>query len=194
MLASLPPAPDMRQEWNAAVAKVLRSMPIAELAEADAILADLPAAEPATRLEGLNRYVRGIRGGVPRQSVEATLRSFVDLAVQEGRAGDATESLVALAPVRGEPLHDALFRLKVLSGSFAEAARLREDSTAWVQLLESVADRPAVAAPIVDEIARRFDGSLVASEQETFDAIRRRLPPPQPAAAVETSGDELDGT
>lgn len=194
MLASLPPAPDMRQDWNAAVAKVLRAMPVADLAEADAVLADLPAANPATRLEGLNRCVRGIRAGVPKELIEPTLRSFVDLSVRESRGAEAAEALVALAPARGEPLHDALFRLRVLSGAFAEAARLREDASAWVQLLESVADRPEVAAPIVDEIARRFDGSLIASEQETFDAIRRRLPPPQPTAAVEVRDDGPDGS
>lgn len=194
MLASLPPAPDMRQDWNAAVAKVLRAMPVADLAEADEVLAELPAAESATRLEGLTRFVRSIRAGAQRDAVEGALRSFVDLSVREGRGTEAAEVLTALAPTRGEPAHDALFRLRVLSGAFAEAARLREDSAAWVQLLESVADRPAVAAPIVDEIARRFDGSLLASEQETFDAIRRRLPPPQPTAAVEVDDDEREGS
>lgn len=185
MIAATPPADaaaELVAEWNGAVARLLRDLPIADLPAADQVLERVAACEQRTRLAGLLRFATSALGGMRRADVELGLRRYVDLMVALDRARDAVDLLESLQPKPGEPARDALFRVHVLSGEFLEAGEIDLSPTAWINVLESVIADPARARPIADEIALRFDrsggGAMTPTERERFDRLRRSLPSP----------------
>jgi hypothetical protein len=177
-------------DWNAAVAKLLRELPIADLPQADQSLERVPICEPRTRIGGLSRFVTSALGGLRRADVELGLRRYVDLLLAQDRAREAIDQLALLEPKSGDPAHEALFRARVLVGEYVEAAALDSSATAWLKVLESVIVDVARARSIVEEIEDRFPdpssvtrtgadadvGVMTPTERERFDRLRKMLP------------------
>jgi hypothetical protein len=185
---AVPPA-DAVGDWNAAVARVVREMPLADLLAADRLLEPLRHAELRTRLAGLARFTTAQRAGLPRSDLDAGLRRFVDASIAAERAADAIAVLGELDPKPGDAALDALFRAHALTGNFREAARLAPNASAWIALLESVVADAARARPIADEIALRFAADapsslLTQQEREQFALLRRSLPQSAPPTAA----------
>lgn len=176
-LALHPPPPDARREWNAAIESVIKEIPVTSLLEADEILAGIPASEPATRLVGLARCLRASRGDeMDRVEVREGLERYVDLAIGSGRARDALTAIAALSPDPDEPLFDALFRARLLSGDFDGGMRLKPAPKAWIDLLQDVIDDPTSARPLAKAISERFGASLEGDDAAAFAELQRALP------------------
>jgi hypothetical protein len=181
IIAASPPA-DLVSEWNAAVARLLRDLPLADLPAADIVLERATACEARTRIAGLTRFASSALGGLRRADVEAGLRRYVDLLIANERSREVFELLESLQPKEGEPTRDALFRAYALSGEFRKATQLDATAPTWLGLLESVIADPARARPIADEISLRFVGGgggvrFTAAERERFERLCRGLPP-----------------
>ncbi|MBL9121074.1 MAG: hypothetical protein JNL80_14285 [Phycisphaerae bacterium] len=196
MIAAVPPgdgAAEFAAEWNSAVTRLLRDLPVAELPAADQVLERVSLCEVRTRIAGLSRFASAALGGLRRADVEVGLRRYVDLMVAQDRAREATDALAALQPKSGEPARDALFRIHLLSGEFREASELETTATAWLNVLESVIGDTIRARPIVEEIAIRFgvdpgyaEGEsgaagragtpMTPTERERFERLRKAIP------------------
>jgi hypothetical protein len=110
--------------------------------------------------------------------VEATdgLRRLVEVQLAAGRIGDAIAFLEGLKAVRGEPLHEALFRAEALAGNYADAAILEPDAGPWIALAEDLAARGlAVAGPLAEQALARFGSTLPAARREELERIRGRF-------------------
>lgn len=180
IIAAAPP-PDLASEWNAAVARLLRDLPVADLPAADLALERASACEARVRIAGLTRFASSALGGLRRADVEAGLRRYVDLLIANEHSREVFDLLESLQPKAGEPTHDALFRAYALSGEFRRAAEIDASASAWLTLLESVISDPARARPIADEIALRFQQAssattMTQAERERFDRLCRGLP------------------
>ncbi len=182
--ASVPPPPDMVAEWNAAVARVLRDVPPSDLVDADVLLAEVAACEPATRRVGLGRLVSASRAALPAELAQRGLDRYVDLMSRSGQGAQAGDELARLQAKADEPAFAALFRLRVLSGDFQAAAEMRSEPGPWLQVLSSVIGDPPLARPIADEISLRFGGRLVGEDKATFERLRRSLPAIPASATV----------
>jgi hypothetical protein len=68
------------------------------------------------------------------------------------------------------------FNAAALSGHYERAASLQADPAVWIALLESAAKRDlAAAAPLRDEIERRFDKVILGPDRAIFDRVTEQL-------------------
>ncbi len=177
LIAATPPG-DLVAEWNGAIARLLRELPIADLPAADAALERASDIDARTRIAGLTRFASSALGNLRRSDVEAGLRRYVDLLAANERAREAIDLLESLQPREGEPTRDALFRACILAGAYTKAAGLNASPTAWIAQLESIVTDAARARPLADEIALRFAGprgAMSAADTERFERLRRGL-------------------
>jgi hypothetical protein len=175
-LVAKPPPEASRAAWNAALASLLRRLAVEDLLEADRLLEPLSAVEPRTRIVGLERIALNARSASSADEAADGLRRLVEVQLDAGRIGDAIAFLEGLKPVRGEPLHAALFRAEALAGNYADAAILEPDSAPWLALVDELADRGLPAAgPLAEQAATRFGSSLPAAVREGLERIRRRF-------------------
>jgi hypothetical protein len=175
-LVAKPPPEASRAAWNAAIASLLRRLAIDDLLEADRLLEPLSAVDARTRIVGLERIALNARSALT--PVEATdgLRRLVEVQLAAGRIGDAIAFLEGLKAVRGEPLHEALFRAEALAGNYADAAILEPDAGPWIALAEDLAARGlAVAGPLAEQALARFGSTLPAARREELERIRGRF-------------------
>jgi hypothetical protein len=113
------------------------------------------------------------------------LRRLVELQYEAGRIGDAIAFLEGLKPVRGESLHEALFRAESLAGNYADAAILEPDAGPWLALIDELVGRGLPAAgPLAEQALTRFGSSLPPARREELDRIDRRFRPDDPAEAI----------
>jgi len=205
IVAAVPP-PDLVADWNAALGRVLRDLPFADLLAADRLLAPLGGCDPKTRLIGLSRFAAGSASngaaapgggsgaGITRADVDSGLRRYIDVCLATDRTNEAIALLKGIEATPGQPAHDALFRLYALMGEFRRAAELKETAGAWLVLLESIGNTSR-AGPIADEFAMRFavddpSSPLTAAERENFLKLRRALPAGSPAPGTATAPAE----
>jgi hypothetical protein len=177
LIAATPPG-DLVAEWNGALARLLRELPIADLPAADAALERASDIDTRTRIAGLTRFASAALGNLRRSDVESGLRRYVDLLAANDRAREAIDLLESLQPREGEPTRDALFRACMLAGEYTKAASLNASPTAWIAQLESIISDVNRARPLADEIALRFAGprgAMSAADTERFERLRRGL-------------------
>jgi hypothetical protein len=188
LVNAVPPA-DMTVDWNAAVARVLRELPVSDLPAADRLLSQVPAIERRTRRDGLARLLSSARAGATRETLADGLPRWVDLLVADGRGYIAIDQLEALAPKAGDPIDapliDALFRAKALSGDFRGAATIAPEPSRWIELLAATVGSPLVARPLADEIALRFGKDMSGDQRSLLERLRKQLP-----TATSTSEDD----
>jgi hypothetical protein len=73
-------------------------------------------------------------------------------------------------------LQTICFQASALSGHFDKAIEVQKDAAVWVALLAQAARRDLQsAAPLCQEINRRFDGRLDPPDQVIVDDIARQL-------------------
>lgn len=175
-LVAKPPPEASRAAWNAAIASLLRRLAVEDLIEADRLLEPLSAVEPRTRLAGLERIALNARSASFADEAADGLRRLVEVQLAAGRIGDAIAFLEGLKPVRGEPLHAALFRAEAIAGNYADAAILEPESGPWLALIDELADRGLPAAgPLAEQAVTRFGSSLPAAVREGLERTRRRF-------------------
>lgn len=192
MIAVAPPAESAAEvlvEWNAAVSRLVRELPVADIPAADVALERVVVCEAKTRLAGLSRFASAALGGLRRADVDLGLQRYVDLMVAHASVREAIDLLAERQPKIDDPMGVALFRAHLLAGEFTQAMEMQAQATPWLDVLESVIVDARRARPLADEIALRFDigapspdagavdsrGPMTPTERERYERLRKAI-------------------
>lgn len=183
-LVAVTPTDANREAWTEACLKICDRLLPRDLLAADDLLASAPAIDPRVRAAVLARATSLPDDElVPHRRLSLIARYAAVLMVQ-GEAGKAhalLESTGCSAPETSE----LCFQAAALSGHYDKASQVHHTAAAWVALLVDVASRDLTqAAPLLDEITRRFEGRLKQQEQEQVDRIARLLREAAASASV----------
>jgi hypothetical protein len=170
LLRSLAPPESAAAEMQSAMARMMQSMPLAQLLAADDLLASPPAAPAAWRLESTRRIAAATE--LPPGEREELLHRHAGLMLSQGRAAAVADLLDAEPLLRGQRLHGVLFRARVLSGRYEQAATQFPAASPWLDLLADLRSRDeTAAAAVAAEIERRFAASMSEAERARWESL-----------------------
>lgn len=181
LLLGLTPAEGAAAEMQAAMARMMQSIPLAELLAADDLLAAVPTAPPAWRLETTRRVAAATAAELSPGDREELLHRHAGLMLSQGKATAVADLLDAESLLRGQRLHGVLFRARVLSGRYEQAATQFPSASPWLDLLVELrsVDETAAAA-VAAEIDRRFAASMSDAERARWETLSSKASPPAP--------------
>jgi hypothetical protein len=184
-LIELRPPPLMVGEWTEAVRALSDRLDPARLLEVDDLLAASGYADLALRVAILQHGAES-----PPESLEpgrrlALLARLTPMLIDMGNAPLAFELLDRPGNTGASPaLAEIKFLAALLSGHYDAAAQIREDGSAWIDVLAGLSGEDNdLALALRDEIARRFAARLADDPEfkAAFEAATAQLPPPATA-------------
>ncbi len=175
LLINWSPTDATSKMWNDGVARLLGRLPTANLLAADDVLASAVHVDASVRRSLLARIVN-----MPKEELAASQRAiaiarYAPFLIDQG---DAARAYTLLDSVRGQLEGEAplLFQAAALSGRYDKAAEISAEAQEWVNLLSRTADRDlTAAAPLCNEINRRFAGRLAQEHRATVDQISQAI-------------------
>jgi len=163
------------------VGKLVSSLPLSSLIEADDLLAGTTWATEAYRLDLIERAVKRMteQNGAPAATLPAALLIRLGRLLVTAEDPRRLQSVVERLGTSQEPGADELrFAAAVLQQRYDVAEQLRPDPNAWLGLLDQLVARGSpAAAPLKDEMDKRFEARLSPEQEGRLQAARDALRP-----------------
>lgn len=187
-LVALAPTEAHARDWDAAVRTLASRLPIETMPDADDVLAAATHVAPTLRETVL--LAAALRGEPGAGRVEV-LRRLIPMLAERGEHRRTWEVLEQVNGDAADPvLADFRFTAALRLALFEEALALRAEPSEWIDVLEVIiADDPAAAERVRDEIAGRFGGTLDETTAGRLEALGARIREARAAADPGSAGE-----
>lgn len=175
MMAGWKPLEQLKDVWIEGLTKLATKLPNDQLLAADDVLVGTANGVTTIRILLLSKASSLTREHLTADARRTVIQRLAPLLIE---TGEAARAFGLLDGVNCQQLEwqSICFRASALSGHFDRAVEVQNDSAAWVALLAEAAQRDlATAAPLCQEIARRFEGRLTPRDQTIVDDVSQRL-------------------